>query len=388
MWRPLLRRTVAIVFALVALATARTFDLILVMTPGSTVDDSAVLAVRIWQTSGGVTSRPAAALGVLWLAAVAVGAVGAALGSRQAWPPPEQPRDPADAERLRLLRGPVTSLPRRALPLVAALIWAIPVVGLIATSLHSPADAATRGWWAAPLDAGSYRTILDRGVLGSLGFTGLLALTVTAVVLGLALPAGYALAWLLPPGTPLAGLPLMAAAVVPVQVVAGPINEVLSVLRLSGTPVGLGLVHVALGLPFAVLVVRNGLADVPAEQVRRARLAGRREATMPWRLARSAQPALVAVAVLEFVQVWNDFAVGLLFSGAQAQPLGLLLFGQARQFLVTAGPLAAGCVLAAILPLVLVILTRREVVHGLVSGAVSERKTPGRRERLVDRYRR
>jgi alpha-glucoside transport system permease protein len=369
-------------------ATARTFDLVLTMTPGSTVDDSAVLAVRIWQTSGGVTSGPAAALGVLWLAAVAIGAAVAAFGSRQAWPPPSS-TEPPDANRLSPPGPPappgsvgrwLARVPRRAVPAVAALIWAIPVVGLLATSLHSPEDAATSGWWAVAPAGGSYRTILDRGMAGSLLFTAALALTVTVVVLALALPAAYALAWLLPPGAPLAALPLMAAALVPVQVLAGPINEVLSVLRLTGTSVGLGLVHVALGLPFAVLVLRNGFADVPADTVRRARLAGR-EPTVPWRLAWSVRPAaLYAVAVLEFVQVWNDFVVGLLFGGAQAPPLGLLLFGQARQFVTSSGPLAAGSVLAAILPLALVILARRELVGGLVSGAFDERPKRSRRK--------
>jgi alpha-glucoside transport system permease protein len=262
---------------------------------------------------------------------------------------------------------------------MAALIWAIPVVGLLATSLHSPKDAATRGWWSGRPAVSSYATILDRGMARSLLFTAVLALTVTLVVLVLALPAAYALAWLLPPGAPLAALPLLAAALVPVQVLAGPINEVLSVLRLTGTPVGLGLVHVALGLPFAVLVLRNGFADVPAETVRQARLAGR-EPAVPWRLAWSVRPAaLYAVVVLEFVQVWNDFVVGLLFAGAQAPPVGLLLFGQTRQFVVSSGPLAAGSVLAAILPLALVILARHQLVAGFVSGTFDERARRSKR---------
>src|SRR5262249_38297005 len=74
---------------------------------------------------------------------------------------------------------------------------------------------------------------------------------------------------------------------VPVQVIAGPVTEVLGVVRLAGTTAGLALVHVALGLPFAVLVLRNALADVPAAQLRRARLTGRRELAVLWRTARS-----------------------------------------------------------------------------------------------------
>jgi alpha-glucoside transport system permease protein len=204
----------------------------------------------------------------------------------------------------------------------------------------------------------------------SLVFTLGLAVVVTIVVLTVAMLAAYPLAWLAGPGAQASGVLLLAAAVVPVQVIAGPVNEVLGAIRLTGTTPGLALVHVALGLPFAVLVLRNALADVPAAQVRRARLAGRREWTMVWRIGRSVAPAVVAVSVLEFVQVWNDLAVGLLFSGPDATPLGLLLYGQARQFVANSGPLAASSVITSIVPVLLVILARRQVIAGLVTGAI------------------
>jgi alpha-glucoside transport system permease protein len=245
------------------------------------------------------------------------------------------------------------------------------VVALVATSLHAPQDTATRGWWAAPLRLASYTDLFNGGeLLRSLAFTGALALLVTIAVVVLALPAGYALARLRPPGTAAAGVLLLAASAVPVQVVAGPVNEVLQALGLAGTGLGLGLVHVALGVPFAVLVLRNGLADVPAEDIREARLTGHREWWVLLRIAPAAKPAIIAVAVLEFVQVWNDFVVGLLFGGSAAAPLGLLLFGQTRQFVTNNGTLAAMAVLASIPPLLLIVFARGHVVRGLVSGAV------------------
>ncbi|WP_213456530.1 ABC transporter permease [Rhizomonospora bruguierae] len=365
-WRPLLRRTVAIVFALVALATARTFDLILMMAPGSAVDDASVLAVRVWQT-GGTTRGQSAALGVVWLAAVALGMLGAAWFSRQAWPPPEPAtRSPApSAERPRPGRL------RRIVPPLAAVLWLIPLVVLIATSLHTRLDAAASGWWSRAPSLDSYREELASSELSrSLGLTAALAAAVTAVVLVVALLAAYALAWLAPPGAQVSGVLILASAVVPTQVVAGPIKEILDAVGLAGSVVGLGLVHVALGVPFAILLLRNALADVPPRRVREARLAVRREWSVLWRLAPATVPAVVAVCVLEFVQVWNDFVVGLLFGGPDATPLGLLLYGQARQFVTAGGPLAAGSVIASALPLVLVVVFRRQVVAGLVSGSI------------------
>lgn len=365
LWRPLLRRTAAIVFALVALGTARAFDLILVMAPGSSLDEAANLAVRVWQTSGSATTGPAAALNTLWLVALGVGVVAAAVGGRQAWPPPALDYAPTRtvAERA---RWPV----RRALPILVALLWAVPVLALVATSLHSPQEAATRGWTAASLRLSSYRDILTQDeVIRSFGFTALLALSVTVLVIIVALPAGYALARLRPPGTAAAGALLVAASAVPVQVVAGPINEVLARVGLAGTSIGLGLVHVALGAPFAVLVLRNALADVPGSRIRAARIAGRREWGVLWRTVPAALPAIIAVAVLEFVQVWNDFVVGLLFGGS-GTPLGLMVFGQTRQFVSNSGTLAAFALLASVPPLVVIVLARRQVIAGLVSGAV------------------
>lgn len=383
LWHPLLRRTAALVFALVALATVRTFDLILVMAPGSVLDDSEVLAVRVWRTSGATTSGPAAALGVVWLAIVAMCALAATVGTRQAWPPPAplpsivEPSTGLTADEVPARRGwlavPMTAvrLLRSVLPPVAALVWAVPLLVLVGTSLHTAQDAATRPWWAAPVSFDMYSGLFGGGPLRrSLLVTAVLAGVVTIGVLAIATLAGYALASVMPPAGWVAGSVLLAAAVVPVQVIAGPVNEVLERIHAAGTVYGLVLVHVALGVPFAVLMLRNALADVPLERVRAARLGGRREWSVLWRLLPAAGPALAGVAVLEFVQVWNDLVVGLLFAGPDATPLGLLLYGQSRQFVSNSGQLAATAVVMSLVPLALLVLARRHLVAALVSSGI------------------
>ncbi|WP_430501595.1 hypothetical protein ACQRWP_08530 [Micromonospora trifolii] len=364
-WRPLLLRTTAVVFALVAVGTSRTFDLILVMTPGSVRDEASVLALRIWQTSGGTTTGDGAALGVVWLVAVIGGIMVAALFVRQAWPPPRVEAAPEPA--------PVAP-PRRVFRLLAAgaaIAWLVPLAVLVATSAHGRVDAAARGWWSAPPNGESYRNLVTGTELWrTLGFTLLLATAVTATVLVVALLAAYPLAWLTGPAAQGTGLLLLAASVVPIQVIAGPVNEVLGLVLSSGTAQGLALVHIALGVPFAVLVLRNAFADLPVEQVRDARLGGRRWWHTLRRLARHNLSAVVAVSVLEFVQVWNDLVVGRLFGGPGSSPLGPFLAEQTRSFVSNSGALAASSVLASVLPVVLVVLSRRHLVAGLVSGGV------------------
>lgn len=368
-WRPLMRRTVALVFALVAVGTARTFDLILVMTPGSVRDDAAVLAVRIWETSGRGTSGPGAALGVLWLLAVVVGMFVAAFWVRQPWPAPRRPAEPVNqvAPASPALGPPRPGRLRTLLRLIgtgAVVAWLIPPAVLVATALHDPAEAAARGWWSPQLTLRTFGMVLDSAELReALRFTLTLAIMVAGLVLVVALLAAYPLATLPNRAAQVIGVLLIAAAIVPIQVIAGPVNEVLGAARSTGTTRGLVLVHVALHLPLAVLVLRNAIADLP-DQVRRDTVARGWDGL--WRLPRHILPAIAAVGVLLFVLVWNDMVVGLLFGGPGATPLGMLLYGGTRQFVGSSATLAASSVIASIPPVLLVVLSRRYLVAGLV----------------------
>jgi ABC-type glycerol-3-phosphate transport system permease component len=179
--------------------------------------------------------------------------------------------------------------------------------------------------------------------------TALLATVVTAIVVTVSVLAGYALVWL---GTPGLGgtavVMLLAAAVIPVQVVVLPVSEVLN--RAGISPVlTLILIHVAVGVPFTVLVFRWSFARVPADQVRRARLLSGGEWTVLRRVVLPmARPSLIALAALEFIQVWNDLVVSLLVGAPEVLPIGPVLLSQARQFTSGSGVLAAGSVIASL----------------------------------------
>lgn len=421
---PQLRRTVTMVLALVSLATVRSFDLILLMAPGSSVDASSVLAVRLWQGMGTLVEADET-LGGLWLLVVAV-VVLLAGWSRQAWPasveaaPPAAsegrgdeagwwqrlvgaPRPAPDATKRQRQGGAIAHPPpqrktprllrrmrtaaRAVLPVSVTVAWMIPLLALVMVSLHPSRQAATAGWWSelSTLGIGPYRTALSGPLGGSLVLTGLLALAVTSVVLPLALTAAHALAWIERPWGTVASSILLAAAVVPVLVIVRPVTEVLDLVPLLPPVARLALVHMALGLPFAILVLRNALSDVPAADVRRARLqAGgpstlRVELRVLRRLWRTVEPAAIAVFVLEFVQVWNDFVVGLTFGGPgvvsdaapDAAPLSVLLYGQSRQFVASATSLSTSAVLASLVPVALVLVFHRRVVAGLTQATVS-----------------
>ena len=376
---PMLRRVAALLLALVAVATSRSFDLLLMTAPGSVRDDAIVLPVHVWQSTG---ERHAPALGLVWLLIVAAGVLLASLGARQHWPLPIRLSDPEPRGWRRpsgtrrgkrsAARTPVQVRVSGVIVALAIPIWACPLVLLAATAFRAPVDAATTSW-AAPLSAESFRALFaETPMLGAIARTTVLAAVVTAVVLVVATLAAYALVWLRRPGRRgMVVVPLLAAAVVPVQIVVGPVDQALGALGLSSTSAALVLIHIGLGVPFAVLLLRQAFAAAPVERIHRARLRARGEADiLRGVVLPAAKPALIAVAALQFVQVWNDLVVALLTAAPEVAPVGPMLLTEARQFSSSAGVLAAGAMVVSAVPLLIVILARRHIVTALVSGVV------------------
>jgi alpha-glucoside transport system permease protein len=152
----------------------------------------------------------------------------------------------------------------------------------------------------------------------------------------------------------------------------------------------LTLVHVSLAVPLCIVVLmaararafelaRRAWAD---ERERRGPLArSRRFAAAAAKLVRSLpeEPAVITALVLVSLQVWNDFVVGIFFSGPGATPLAVLLHGQARQFVTNSGPLAAGSVVALAAPVALLAACHRRLIDGLVGGASARAPSTGAR---------
>lgn len=344
----------AIVVLTVLVAAIRVFDLVLVATPGSIRDDVDVVGLHWWRmTARSADTGGPAALAVLLFAVVAVVSV---VGRRVMRGPArvDVPAQSSTVDTPRWWRRPLVGF--------VGLMWILPVIVLVATAFHSTEAAGSRGWWELTgLGFGSFAaagaTWLWPAVAGSLLIAGL----ATALVLAAAVPAAYLLTWMLPRrlSRVLTGA-LAVLAVAPVQMYAGPFRDLFDELGLAGSRAPLALVHAAAGLPFAVLVLRTAFLAAPTQD-------GRPAFDTMWRRG-PYRSTLVAVVVLEFVLVWNDFIVGYLISGPGTSPLTLLLWGEARQFGISAGTLAASAVVSALVPAVLLLVTWRKVVHGLTGG--------------------
>jgi len=364
---PALRPVIAVALLTVLVAAARVFDLVLAAAPGSVQNDAEVVGLHWWRWQDDLGAGASAALAVLPAAALSVAALATVWLLGRWWPAPEPPTSPeSDLPRTRPLRLVVRI--SGALIVVASLA---PLLVLLLTSLRSPRDAATGGWWQAGWGLESYRAAFASGELtDALGSTAIRATVATALLLLCAVPAAYAMAWGALPRAAVRtlGIGFAVLAVVPVQAVADPLSAALRGARLAGAPTALTLLHVAFGIPFAVLLLRAVFRGVPQREVMRARHGDPNPGTALLAVVSRCWPALLAVGVFEFVQVWNDFVVGLLLGGPENNLVTLVIQGQARQFGTSWGVTAAGALATLIVPLVLVLTTGRWVARGFIAG--------------------
>jgi alpha-glucoside transport system permease protein len=287
-------------------------------------------------------------------------------GLSREWPsgrpepsPPASPRSSGRRWAARVLGG------------LAIVFWIMPLLVLVFTSAHTPRAAAQEGWWHGGLGLGSYRQAFESGeLLSALLNTGGRALAAAVLLLLVAVPAAYALAWGgLSRGTVRVLIGITAVlAVVPPQAVILPLGGAFHHLRLLGAPTALIVVHAAFGVPLAVLLLRNAFALVPQDVVRARQLEPEPTSAL-LAVAAISWPAVLTVAILEFVLVWNDFIIGLLLGGP-AHQIMLVLFEESRYFTTSSGALAAGAVVSMAIPLLLVLATGKWLVRGLTEGVM------------------
>ncbi|MFJ6837913.1 carbohydrate ABC transporter permease [Streptomyces sp. NPDC091209] len=265
----------------------------------------------------------------------------------------------------------------QAFLVVTGLVWLTPLAGLLVSSLRSAQDTAKGGWWTALASPGqlsfdNYSALLkNSGMVQSLWNTVLISVPATFLVVVIAALAGYAFAWLDFPGRDGIFLVVVALLVVPVQIGLLPVAKLFGELGLFGTIPGVVLFHVAYGLPFAVFLLRNYFAEMPKEMLEAARMDGGTE----WRIFVQlvlpvGRPAIASLAIFQFLWVWNDMLVALLFADSSSQPLTVQLQSQIRQFGSNIDVLAPGAFVSLVVPLVVFFAFQRHFVQGVMAGSV------------------
>ena len=279
--------------------------------------------------------------------------------------------------------------------IIVCIIWTIPTLGTLVTSFR-PADEATRtGWWTVienpDFTLNAYREVLGggettivntegervtvRGENMTQAFLNSLTVTIPAVIIPLLVAAfaAYGFAWMKFPGRKLFFIVVVALLVVPLQIALVPIFRDYSRLNLNGTWLAIWLAHTGFGLPLSIYLLFNYINTLPRDILESAFIDGASQFTIFTRLILPLSiPALASLTIFQFVWVWNDFLVALVFLGSRSEVAVLTQYLQgligergADWHLLT-----AGAFITMLLPLIVFFSLQRFFVRGMLAGSV------------------
>jgi alpha-glucoside transport system permease protein len=259
---------------------------------------------------------------------------------------------------------------------VIAVIWLVPTIGLLLTSLMLANDFANEGWWqviAHPHIATwqNYSNLIhDTSIPSSLWTTMEIAIGGTVLPIAFASLAAYAFAWLDFPGRDWLFIGVIGMLVVPLQMALIPIFSLYNHLSLFDTIWGLILFHTAFGMPFAIFLLRNFFIGIPKDILESARIDGCSEIRIFVRLILPlGLPAIASLAIFQFLWTWNDLLVALTMA-RNTQPMTVAIFSNLRQFGSNIELIAPAAFFSLAIPLVVFLAFQRYFVQGLLAGSV------------------
>ncbi len=260
---------------------------------------------------------------------------------------------------------------------VMVALWTLPTVGLLVTSFR-PTEAQFNGWWNAlsnptQLTIQNYQDALTTGSNPMGGaFLNSLAVSIPATIIPILIAAfaAYAFTFMEFRGKNFFFILIVALLVIPNQSAFVPLFRLFGQLGINGTFLAVWLVHIGFGMPLAVYILRNYMGTLPKAVIESAKIDGASHFTTFWKLIiPMSYPALASFAIFQFLWVWNDLFVALIF--LQGEPVMTValkaLMGQQGQGYAL---LTAGTFLTMLLPLVVFVSLQRYFIRGMTSGAV------------------
>ena len=265
--------------------------------------------------------------------------------------------------------------------IIVCFLWIVPAFGALVTSFRNELDANNSGWWTAlnPANWGgftvsNYHDAIVNADLGQAFINSFaIALPATFIPLLIAAFAAYAFTFMQFPGRNVMFLVIVSLLVVPNFVAMVPLLQLYGRVGIGGTFPSVWLFHIGFGMSLAIFLLRNYMATLPKEVIESASIDGASHYTTFYRLILPmSTPVLAAFAIFQFLWVWNDLLVALVFLGpGENAPMTVAvknnLIGQQGQGwnLVTAGG-----ILTMIVPIILFLAMQRYFVRGLTAGSV------------------
>ncbi len=270
----------------------------------------------------------------------------------------------------------ISTTPVHIVLALLGLFWLVPTIGLMFTSLLSPENLLSEGWWqifSTPSKAtfDNYQAIFENDTITKSLITTLqVAIGGTILPLFVGAMAGYAFAWLDFPGRDWFFILVIALLVVPLQMALIPIFTLYDKAGLFDSVLGLILFHTAFGLPFAIFLLRNFFIGIPKDLMEAARIDGASEVRIFLRVILPlGKPALASLAIFQFLWTWNDLLVALTLA-RDTQPITVAIFSQLRAFSSNIELIAPATFISLIIPLAVFFAFQRYFVEGLLAGSV------------------
>jgi alpha-glucoside transport system permease protein len=280
--------------------------------------------------------------------------------------------------------------------LVIAVVWTIPTFGLLISSFRPAELIRTTGWWTIFQNPGftleNYASVLFSSSSSSpqLGayIVNSIAITVlaTLITLTFAAMAAYAFAWIRFRWVNWLFIFVFALQIIPLQMSLVPLLQIFSnwlrpmqawlhdvvpiIPEQNYLP--LWLAHAMFGLPLAIFLLHNFISDIPGDVIEAAKVDGATHGQIFFRIVLPlATPALASFAIFQFIWVWNDLLVALIFSGGTqdvapiTQRLAELVGTRGQDWQL----LTAAAFISIVIPLIVFFALQRYFVRGLLAGA-------------------
>ncbi len=277
-----------------------------------------------------------------------------------------------------------------------ALLWTVPTFGLFVSSIRPAQDVNNTGWWTAFANPSftleNYRTVLFEGSSLnpplSIYFVNSIAIAIPGTVFPVVFAtfAAYALAWFRFRGRGALLIAILAMQAIPLELSVLPLLQLFAKgltigglvlvppLGIMGTYIPIWIAHTIFAMPIAIFLMHNYIARLPRELIEAAQMDGAGAfATFRMIVLPLSVPAIASFAIFQFLWVWNDLLVGLIFGAGtrEISPLMVRLLELTGTWGGDWEVLTAGGFVSILLPLAVFFALQRYFVRGLLAGSVN-----------------
>lgn len=257
--------------------------------------------------------------------------------------------------------------------LVLLMIWMIPEIYMFTMALRTPAQVFDPSLFVWPITWDNFVTVIIDNPLHVFFMNSIIVTVVTVLaVIMLSSLFAFAISVLKLPGSLVLYAILLTTLMVPIASLVLPLAILLKNFDWVNRYLGLILPYIALGVPFSVVVLKAFFEDSPKELFDAAKVDGCNAFQVYWHIALPmVRPALVFVAIWQFIVTWNEFFLALvIMTETEMKTLTIIPMQYSGFYMANPGALFAILAIIAIPLIFLYVLVQKAFVRGLTAGAV------------------